>query len=210
MSEFEDSLLVAVVQSLSGNRYSISAATTAIPNNPGLYAVHGGEDVWAALGLERRPTDVPLYVGKAEDSLITRDLKTHFAVDPDHAPRTGSSTLRRSLAALLHDRLGLRGVPRNKADPGYFHNFGLEQDADRRLTDWMQRHLTLACWPKPPDLRLKLRDIERLVLEHWDPPINLRDSPTKLPQLVAARAFMANQARAWAVEHGGEDFSNDS
>ncbi|WP_136017864.1 GIY-YIG nuclease family protein [Arthrobacter silvisoli] len=202
MSQIDGDLLAAVIRSLSGSGEPIATAITSIPNKPGLYAVHAAAEGWAMLGLARRPPDVPLYVGKAEDSLIARDLKTHFAVDPERAPRTGSSTLRRSFAALLHEQLNLRGVPRNREKPGYFSNFGLEEEGDRRLTAWMQSNLTLAIWPKPPDLQRSLGDIEKAVLNHWDPPINLQNSPTKLPRLVAARALMADQARSWRLPGG--------
>ena len=72
------------------------------------------------LGLGTPPDSRPLYVGKAEDSLVARDLRQHFTDG-----RTGSSTLRRSIAALLHDSMGLRGIPRNPQKPGYFSNYGL-------------------------------------------------------------------------------------
>lgn len=202
MGDYKEDLLDVVIRSLSGSRYPILTAGNFVPNRPGLYAVHASAEVWTVLGLDRRPADVPLYVGKAEDSLISRDLKTHFAVDPEAAPKTGSSTVRRSFAALLREPLNLRGVPRNKIKPGYFSNFGLEDDADRRLTDWMQTHLTLACWPKPPGLQRRLKDVEKEVLKRWDPPINLQNSPTKLPRLVAERAVMKVEARIWAEENG--------
>ena len=66
------------------------------------------------------PDDRPLHVGKAEDSLLTREIKTHFGDG-----RTGSSTVRRSFAALLAHTLDLQGLPRNSAKPGYFSNYGL-------------------------------------------------------------------------------------
>jgi len=82
--------------------------------------------VWVSAS---RPTNRPLYVGKAENSLVARDVKTHFGDG-----RTGQSTVRRSFAALLHDELGLRGVPRNTAKPGYYANYGLSAPHDAVLT----------------------------------------------------------------------------
>jgi GIY-YIG catalytic domain len=71
-----------------------------VPDRPGLYAIHGDGNTWTGLGLGKPPDDRPLYVGKAEDSLVARDVKTHFGDG-----RTGQSTVRRSFAALLHDEL---------------------------------------------------------------------------------------------------------
>ena len=86
---------------------------------------------------------------KAEDSLVRRDLKTRLAVGRTGVSKTGSSTVRRSFAALLRDYLGLRVVPRNASKPCHCANFALEGEAEERLTDWMHATLTLAVWPKP-------------------------------------------------------------
>lgn len=199
MAVCDEDLLDLVIRSLSGTRYPISEAKEFLPDSPGLYAIHASREVWTVLGLAHR-AEVPLYVGKAEDSLISRDLNTHFAVDPEAAPKTGSSTVRRSFAALLRGSLNLRGVPRNRLKPGYFAHYGLEDEADRRLTGWMQSHLTLAYWRRPPNLQYKLADVEKAVLKKWDPPVNLQNSPTKLPRLLAERAEMKIEASAWAQE----------
>jgi len=118
---------------------SLTAAHSAVPAQPGLYAIYGEAVTWDMLGLGEPPDGRPLYIGKAEESLVTRDLKTHFGDG-----RTGQSTVRRSFAALLHDTLGLRGMPRNPARPGYFSNYGLSAAHDAALTRWMREHLHLA------------------------------------------------------------------
>ncbi|MDN5790239.1 MAG: hypothetical protein L0H25_05130 [Micrococcales bacterium] len=64
------------------------------------------------LGLTPAFEDQPLYVGKAERTLHGRDVRTHFA-----AGKTGSSTVRRTLAALLAGELALGPIPRNIAKP---------------------------------------------------------------------------------------------
>ncbi|MGW3547006.1 GIY-YIG nuclease family protein [Janibacter hoylei] len=56
--------------------------------------------------------DAPLYIGKAERSLVSRDLQTHFT-----SGKTGQSSLRRSLAALLRVELDLTAQPRNPSRP---------------------------------------------------------------------------------------------
>lgn len=186
------------MRALAGPGHTIPDAPDHIPHAPGLYAVHAEVGVWRMLGLEERKRDVPLYVGKAEDDLVTRDLKTHFAIGRMDRSTTGSSTVRRSFAALLRKPLELSGVPRNKSKPGYFSNYALEDDADDRLTDWMHKHLTIAVWPKPARLDLTLTEVEKRVLQCWEPPLNLTHVPAPLLQLRAARAVMAAEARAWA------------
>lgn len=158
---------------------------------PGLYAVHGGADVWRLLGLGAPPDDRPLYVGKAEHTLAGRDVRTHFATG-----KTGNSTLRRSLAGLLRDELGLKGMPRNPAKPGHFSNYGLEAAGDAALTVWMRQHLRLATWSSPPSV--DLGHLETELLQDLEPPLNLDKVRTSWRPLVrAGRAALATEAREW-------------
>ena len=64
---------------LSGPQHTIPDAVKHVPDCPGLYAVYDSSDAWPDLGLETGRGGTPLYAGKAEDSLVTRDLKTHLA-----------------------------------------------------------------------------------------------------------------------------------
>lgn len=130
------SLLAEALRHLAG-----STKVHVLPR-PGNYAAHGDTAVWQALGLGE-PTDArPLYVGKAERSLAPRDIDTHVSTG-----KTGSSTLRRSLAGSLSDALSLEGRPRNPAKPERFANFRLEGSGDERLTGWM---VTTCGWPSGP------------------------------------------------------------
>jgi len=96
-----------------------------VPAAPGLYAIYGNGDVWEELGLGDPPDGRPLYVGKAEDSLASRDLKTHLGNG-----RTGSSTVRRSFAALLRDS-GLQPAPGTPSVPGTSTSTGSRRSTTR-------------------------------------------------------------------------------
>lgn len=98
-----------------------------------------------------------MYVGKAEESLASRDLKTHFATG-----KTGQSTVRRTFAALLREPLRLRAVPRNLANPDGRASCAVDADGDARLTTWMHQHLSLSFWAKPDGAAL--RPVEVAVL----------------------------------------------
>lgn len=197
MSEIPDELLNAVVECLSEPGRPIQRALEFVPDRAGLYAIGAIPDVWASLGLQAKGPGLPLYIGKSESSLVGRDLDDHFGIDPEYTPNTGSSTVRRSFAALLRERLDLQGVPRNKKNPGYPANYGLEDGGDLQLTNWMQVNLTLACWPKPSGLSHLLEDVEKEVIKKLDPPINILHAPTGRKVLKAARAVMTTEARAW-------------
>jgi hypothetical protein len=191
-----DEVLVALGADCS---VPLAGAVEHVPARPGLYAIHGGVDVWHELGLGEPPDARPLYAGKAEESLAARDLDTHFGEG-----RTGSSTVRRSFAALLHDALGLRGLPRNIAKPGYFANYGLSPENDVVLTAWMREHLTLTTWAKPADCEVGLATIERVVLARLQPPLNLQHVLTPwTAALKAARKVMAGEARVAAAGASG-------
>lgn len=181
-----------MLQALADHGIPFGEYRFAVLAAPGLYAVHGDVSVWDELGLTLPGDARPLYVGKAEDSLAGRDVGTHFGTG-----RTGSSTLRRSLAALLQETLDLRAQPRNLAKPGHFANFGLEPDGDARLTAWMCSNLRLATWPAPAGVHLG--DLETSVLAVLEPPLNIDKVRTQWrAQVQAARKQMADDARQWA------------
>ena len=120
----DHAIAALVLKSLAGTRHAHAEAVRLVPTEPGLYAFYGDNRTWTELGLSRVFDDQPLYVGKAERSLNGRDVRTHFA-----AGKTGSSTVRRSLAALLVDELALVAVPRNLAKPDGSANFGLDEQS---------------------------------------------------------------------------------
>ncbi len=153
---------------------------------PGLYAVHAGPG--ARRQLKVKSADSLLYLGKAESSLRSRDVKSHFATG-----RTGQSTLRRSLAALLARELGLVPVSRGTGRNALTH-YALESKGDNALTEWMSENLTLAIWPKPAGC-VPLSRVERHLLIELDPPLNLTHVPTPRRELKAARADLARYAR---------------
>jgi len=176
---------------LRAPRHSIGDALDQCPDHPGLYAVYGTERAWAELGLQQPPADGPLYVGKAEDSLVLRDMHTHFQTG-----KTGSSTLRRSLAALLRTELKLQAVPRNTSNPGHFAHFAVAPDGDARLTAWMHERLEIAFWQKVAGY--ELADVETGVVAHWSPPLNSAKNPNAAAHLRLARKVMADEARLWS------------
>jgi hypothetical protein len=173
----------------------ISEAIKTAPVTPGLYAVHADKEIWKVLGLDlpsdRRP---PLYIGKSETSLLSQNVATNF-----DDGRTGSSTLRRSLAGLLSVKLDLNAIPRNASKPSDFDRYSLEEAGDRRLTEWMCEYLRLTVWTAPTYAVLGPLKIE--VLKSTLPPLNLKQVDTPWSGKVSdARKRMAAQARANAKQ----------
>lgn len=185
-----DDVITAALASLTGTRHARGDAMHLVPKRPGLYAFYGDQRAWETLVLEPAFSDQPLYVGKAERSLSGRDVGTHFA-----AGKTGSSTVRRSLAALLVAQLGLVAVPRNQVKPDGSANFGLDPGSEERLSTWMEEHLAIATWSKPEGAILG--DVETELVRRLRPPLNLDKVGEPRERLRTARRYMADIARAW-------------
>lgn len=162
------------------------------PNRPGLYAVYGSVAVWQVLGLGEPPDARPLYVGKAERSLSSRDVGTHFGFAGGAGNSiTGSSTLRRSLSALLRAELGFRGRYRNPASPGKPANYGLSRDHDAALSNWMRNNLLATYWEMTTSA-VSLGDVETAVLNQLKPPLNIQKVSHEWTRHVrSARSLMA-------------------
>jgi len=193
----------SVLEALSAQTWTFHEAVTSCPSLPGLYAIHARGPaestrirVWVQLGLGPPVDRRPLYVGKSEDDLAGRDVRDHFS-----GP-SGGSTVRRSLAALLREDLGLKACPRNPDRPGYFANYGLETQSELRLSHWMSECLTLAVWPKLAKAG-ELRTLEEAVIRQLHPPLNLTHSVTPWTATVKQlRSRLAEEARAWTGHNG--------
>lgn len=117
----------------------------------------------------------PLYIGIAErQGLAARGLKMHLK-------RTRMSGLRRSLAALLRDELGLS----SQVVAARGGMFGLTPAGDTALTDWMLRHLRVT-WIAHPEPSA----VERSIVEAELPPLNY-DHATHGPYAAEMRALRA-------------------
>ena len=167
-----------------------------VPDSTGLYAVvaQDPDAVRAELRLDTSVSrsDV-LYIGKAEGSLRARLERKHFA-----GGGTAHSTLRRTLAALLVDRLDLEPVAVASAG-----RFTLTPESGEQLTTWMRRHLAVRVWQAPAGFAevTPLGGIEKPVIDTHTPPLNLTYGGTSpeaqlLRQRIRkARTGLAEQAK---------------
>jgi hypothetical protein len=109
-----------------------------------------------------------IYIGIAKDSLHNRDFNQHFKTG-----KTGSSTLRRSIGAVLKIQLHLTAIPRGaENDTKRFENFKFKDD--QPLTDWMIANLQIGYWvPKNILTYSELREIEKNVTIDLKPTLDL-------------------------------------
>jgi hypothetical protein len=104
-----------------------------------------------------------LYIGKSESSLKARN---HFRYE-----FSSSSTLRRTLGALLKTELNLLAKPRKcpgKASDRDITNFRFDQE--KKLTEWMEKNLEFNYVLIEDKV---VSDIERSCISTHQPPLNL-------------------------------------
>ena len=165
-----------------------------IPADPGLYAVF--VDSSAKLRettIANHPLDYPIYVGKSQVGLQVRHLEEHFA-----AGRTGSSTVRRSFAALLRTALDLNPIRRGSTGRDQdFVSYKLDQASEERLSGWMTSHLEIG-WRAFTGPANQLKRQEVALIGHFQPPLNLQHSShpavAEVKSLRAQRATLARDA----------------
>lgn len=133
-----------------------------------------------------------VYVGKTESSQEKRDAKTHFATG-----KTGSSTVRKSIGALLNTETSLTPIPRNNSDykKGRFSHFKFDQQSEELITHWMKNNLALSFYEfngSKEDLKI----LETALIEKVVPILNITKNQKNqfANKLKALRKVCAEQA----------------
>lgn len=83
-------LTASALAALTGERWAITDAAQHVLRAPACTPSTVTSRPGEISKLEPAP-DAPFYVGKAEESLVSRDLNGHFATNPKSTPRTGGS-----------------------------------------------------------------------------------------------------------------------
>lgn len=111
-----------------------------------------------------------IYVGLAEKSLHGRDTMSHLA-----SGKTGWSSLRRSLGAILKEKLNLIAIKRDKNGSKLRPDkYKLTDDGESRLTEWMIANLKFGYWENNRPLsKEKLRNLEEKVILKLKPKLDL-------------------------------------
>ena len=105
----------------------------------------------------------PLYIGKTESSQKARDAGRHLSDEG-----TGSSTLRRSLGAILLADLKHKPGARSDSETTErrFTNYKFDPAGEGRLTKWMNDHLSLAFCESPKLTTPELRAYEDRLIKY--------------------------------------------
>ena len=171
-----------IIATMRSTRTALPLA--APPSQPGVYALFLVKD--ARLGQAPAAPESVAYVG-ISSNLARRAMRQHF-----HTGSSGSSTLRRSLGAVLKDVLGLRAVHRSTGKSARdYTNYCFTADGEVRLTAWMHENLEISFHPTPDYVTL-----EMLLVHHLAPVLNIEHSANPYTAtLKHLRTVCANEAR---------------
>ena len=135
--------------------------------HPGIYAIgfEGDNFPFPLTTLSVTNGDI-IYIGKTNCSQKRRVLNTHF-----RSGRTGSSTLRRSLGALLRKELTLKPIPRSLVN-GRVRDYKFIIESENKLTEWMINNLTISFYNYLGGKRL-LRELESEIISILNPILNI-------------------------------------
>lgn len=156
------------------------------PDKPGVCAVFatGKTDL---PGFTTSPGQI-IYIGITQHSLATRVYTSHFG-----SKRTGFSTARRSLGAILKKHLRLTALPRGKGATNQdFYCYHFQKEGEERLTRWMLQRLQVSVLPWTGDPR----EIKKKLIAKAEPLLNLQNWQNPHGQKIRElRAQCADEAR---------------
>ncbi len=143
---------------------------------PGVYAIFA-RSTGCLPGIKLEKSRL-VYVGHGKD--LAERTGDHFTEQ-----KSGRSTLRRSLGALLKSELGLKAEPWSggRSESNYT-NYRFADNGEADLSAWMRRDLTCAIYPFNGDtetLKKRLKTLEKQLIEENEPPLNLKSWPNRYP-----------------------------
>lgn len=156
---------------------------------PGIYAFfYVGKDS----GANKFPieTDTLIYIGKTESSQKSRDANTHFK-----SGKTGSSTVRKSLGAILAIDLDLKPIPRNDTDykKGRKSHFKFDETSEERLTQWMMQNIAMTYYEFDGE-KDELDSLETNIIQSLIPPLNIDHKNPENPYATDIKRLRKNCA----------------
>ena len=136
-----------------------------------IYAIaFNGENFPFDSAMEKISKGDIIYIGKTQSGLNKRIVKTHFKDG-----QTGSSTLRRSLGAVLKDHLHLKPTPRTLKECR-IRDYKFIIESEKLLTEWMINNLSISFVPFSRGKRM-LKEIEAEIIYIVNPILNLNQNP---------------------------------
>ena len=155
-------------------------------DKPGIYAVHFMGNAFPVYALKPSDNEI-IYIGKTEKSQASRDANTHFATG-----KSGSSTLRRSVGALMQKGAKLKPIPRSTSETSEnrFTNYMFDVPSEKLITDWMVKNLGLSFYEFTGSTE-ELDELETSLIKALKPMLNIDPKNTENPHYHAIRNLRA-------------------
>ncbi|MCW5874604.1 MAG: hypothetical protein KIS88_08170 [Anaerolineales bacterium] len=182
---------IQVLATLSQNM-TVVKTKSSLPKQPGLYAFGLVGNPFSNSQFSSLGESSFLYLGKSQKNLHDRVMGKHL-----NSKRTGSSTLRRTLGALLLEELALTPLPRSTTEKTQrrFESYKFADEGEERLTYWMKKNLQVTFWVAPPQY-LFLKDLEAAVIKLSRPGLNLEATNPIRAELNLRRKHCCELAKA--------------
>lgn len=156
----------AMTEELLGRLLPITPETIAdLDGREGVYVVaYEGRELGFGLWSGANPKVIYVGISKPNSS-------RHF-----ESGNTGTSTLRRSLGALLQHQLELSAIPRcqDPLDNDRYSNYSFDQDSEERLSDWMAKNFQIAFLPVEEG---KAQAVRLAMIDYNAPLFNFQNNP---------------------------------
>lgn len=162
-----------------------------LPKFPGCYVLVVDSEGVEALGFNRKARRAALYVGKAEDNIRNR-VNDHLLVGG-----SGSSSIRRSIGALLREQYDFNPQPRSRkrSDSKRFTNYKFDRKGEEIISDWIFAYVYfLSVKSSNP------KETEDLLVSEHHPLLNLTGWPN--PERAIIKSERAECARLARFELG--------
>ena len=149
---------------------------------PGIYALFFvGENFM--LDTFKIPANRIIYIGKTESSQQSRDANTHFK-----SGRTGSSTVRKSIGALLSQSEEIIPIIRSLKDieKGRRSHYMFDDTSEEKVTQWMLDNLAVSFYEYPAS-KEEINSLETELITLLKPVLNIDSKNATNPDLVRIR-----------------------
>lgn len=156
----------------------------------GIYAVHFMGNAFPVYTLKPVDNEI-IYIGKTEKSQASRDANTHFATG-----KSGSSTLRRSVGALMMKGAKLKPIPRSTSETSEkrFTNYMFDEPSEKLITEWMTKNLGLSFY-EFTGTTMELDQLETTLIKALKPMLNIDPKNSENPHYQTIRNLRAECAQ---------------
>lgn len=131
------------------------------------------------------PNNKIIYIGKTESSQQSRDANTHFK-----SGKTGSSTVRKSIGALLSQSEKIIPIIRSLTDieKGRRSHYKFDDTSEEKVTQWMLDNLAVSFYEYPAS-KQEINQLETQLITLLKPVLNIDAKNSMNPDLARIKAL---------------------